>query len=88
MFSDSSIEGASKDQKLAAVITPPAKPYMVASSLGFISDTKKNTNPAPSAVKANVIPPPNSAKTTGDAFSIINYRLLFFLFLFYNYIYY
>ena len=71
VFSDNSIDGASKDQKLAAVITPAANPYIDANSFGFISDRKKNTSAEPNAVKANVILPPSSANETGDAFSII-----------------
>ena len=51
--SDSSIEGARRDQKLAATITPPVNPSMPSNHFRCIS-LKKNTNEAPAAVKAQV----------------------------------
>lgn len=64
---ESSIEGASKDQKLAAVITPAANPYMQAKTFGLISEKKINTKAEPKLVKVQVISPPNKDKIIGES---------------------
>ena len=48
-----SIPGASNDQKLAAIITPAAKPSIPSRSFRLI-DLKKNTIPAPAPVMNHV----------------------------------
>jgi hypothetical protein len=50
---DISTAGASKDQKLAAIMTPPAKPS-IPSSIFLLTSLARNTVAAPSAVKPQV----------------------------------
>jgi hypothetical protein len=47
------MEGASKDQKLAAIITPPVKPKEMSKTFLF-EELIKNTNPEPMAVTIQV----------------------------------
>src|SRR5688572_31670740 len=63
--SDISIAGLSSDQKLAAIITPAVKPSAVSSALRLTS-RKKNTAPAPRAVRPQVNVDAASACITGD----------------------
>ena len=58
------IAGAIKDQKLAAIITPPVKPR-AASKIFLLEDLKKKTNPAPKAVNIQVNNPAYNACKTG-----------------------
>ena len=58
--SDISIAGASSDQKLAAIITPPAKPSIASSSLRLTSPVV-NTAAAPNAVTPHVNKVANNA---------------------------
>jgi hypothetical protein len=62
--SDMSIAGANSDQKLAAIITPAAKPSM-ASRTFLLMVLKKKTTPAPAAVTAQVKQVANSAWMMG-----------------------
>jgi len=59
-----SIPGAKRDQKLAAIITPAAKPKVESINLGFIV-FDMNTNAAPAAVMPHVNKVANSAWVTG-----------------------
>lgn len=45
--------GDNSDQKLAAIITPPVKPSAASKNFLFV-ELKKNTKPAPIAVKIHV----------------------------------
>ena len=65
MDSESSIDGASNDQKLAAIMTPAAKPSM-ASRTPFRMLLKKNTIADPRAVRPQVKSVATSAWATGD----------------------
>ena len=58
------IAGAKRDQKDAAIITPAAKPNIPFKTFFFIV-LKKNTNPAPKAVRLHVNNVPISACVTG-----------------------
>ena len=58
------IPGASSDQKLAAIITPAAKPIIESMSLA-LTDRVKNTSAAPAAVTAQVKTVAISACSTG-----------------------
>lgn len=59
-----SIAGARSDQKLAASITPAAKPSIILPHFLF-KFLKKNTSEAPAAVQAHVKIPARSANSTG-----------------------
>ena len=61
---DISMAGASSDQKLAAIITPPANPSIVSSSRR-LKVRVRNTVAAPRAVRPQVKPVASSACTTG-----------------------
>ena len=54
-----------KDQKLAAIITPPVKPKEQSKNF-LLEDLKIKTNPAPRAVSIHVNKPPKSACNIGD----------------------
>lgn len=60
-----SIDGANKDQKEAAIITPAAKPSMV-SSKRRLTVLKKNTTADPTIVQNHVNKPPSKACRTTD----------------------
>ena len=63
-FSTAAIAGDNKDQKLAAIITPPVKPK-AASKTFLLADLKKNTREAPRAVKTHVNKPATKACKIG-----------------------
>jgi len=65
IFSDISMEGFSKDQKLAATITPPVKPS-IPSKTPLCIVLKKKTNAAPAAVSNHVNVVAINAATTGS----------------------
>ena len=56
--------GESKDQKLAAIITPPVKPKEVSKIFRLVL-LKNTTNAAPDAVKPQVNSPAYNAWNTG-----------------------
>jgi hypothetical protein len=58
------IAGASRDQKLAAIITPAAKPNILASNFRLTEGVKKTTD-APRAVKPQVKSVAKNAYQTG-----------------------
>jgi hypothetical protein len=58
------MEGANRDQKLAAIITPPVKPRDTSNTFLF-DELKKKTNPEPIAVTTHVNSPANSACKIG-----------------------
>ena len=64
-----SILGANKDQKLAAIITPAAKPSIRLKNFRFMF-LKKKTRDAPRAVTPHVKSVPKSANKTGFIFNI------------------
>lgn len=66
------MEGARRDQKLAAIITPAANPSMPSSALRFIL-LKKNTSDAPRAVTNHVKHVANKACTIG--FRVLKYSM-------------
>ena len=63
-LSTAAIAGDRRDQKLAAIITPPVKPRAASRSFLF-ADLKKKTRLAPSAVKIHVNNPPTKACKIG-----------------------
>ena len=63
-LSTAAIAGDRRDQKLAAIITPPVKPRAASRSF-LLADLKKNTRLAPSAVKIHVNNPPTKACKIG-----------------------
>jgi hypothetical protein len=63
-LSTAAIAGERRDQKLAAIITPPVKPRAASRSF-LLADLKKNTRLAPSAVKIHVNNPPTKACKIG-----------------------
>ena len=63
-FSTAAIAGYKRDQKLAAIITPPVKPRAASRSF-LLADLKKNTRLAPRAVKIHVNNPPTKACRIG-----------------------
>jgi hypothetical protein len=67
-FSDISMEGLSRDQKLAATITPPVNPNM-ASKRPLCMVLNKKTKAAPAAVTNHVKVVANKAAQTGCRFS-------------------
>ena len=64
-FSTASIAGDKRDQKLAAIMTPPVKPREASSNFRF-ADLKKKTNPAPTAVRIQVNNPAQKACNIGS----------------------
>ena len=56
--------GDKSDQKLAAIITPPVKPREASNNF-LLEDLKKNTNPAPQAVRIQVNNPAYNACIIG-----------------------
>jgi hypothetical protein len=62
---DISIAGASKDQKLAAIITPAVNPSIKSMSFLFTCMVQ-NTTAAPKAVNPQVKQPPESACNIGS----------------------
>ena len=63
-FSTASIAGDKRDQKLAAIMTPPVKPREASSNFRF-KDLKRKTNPAPTAVRIQVNNPAQKACKIG-----------------------
>lgn len=63
-FVNRSMEGRSRDQKLAAIIIPEAKPS-IPLKIGLGTVRKKNTKEAPNAVQNQVNPVANRPKMTG-----------------------
>ena len=63
-LSTAAIAGDRRDQKLAAIITPPVKPRAASRSF-LLADLKKNTRLAPRAVKIHVNNPPTKACKIG-----------------------
>ncbi len=57
--------GFNNDQKLAAIITPDAKPSIELSTT-LLMDLKKNTSAAPSAVTPQVKRVANKARSIGS----------------------
>lgn len=63
-FSTALIAGDNKDQKLAAIITPPVNPSAASRNFLFV-DLKKKTNEAPRAVRIQVNKPAQRACKIG-----------------------
>ena len=63
-FSTAEMAGDNRDQKLAAIITPPVNPR-AASRNFLLVDLKKNTNEAPIAVRIQVNKPAQKACKIG-----------------------
>lgn len=59
------MDGASRDQKLAAIMTPAANPIIASSNRRFTRRVKK-TRAAPNAVTSQVKHPANNDWYTGD----------------------
>lgn len=54
------MDGDNRDQKLAAIMTPPVKPSAISKTF-LLDELKRNTKPAPNAVKIHVKRPAISA---------------------------
>ena len=64
-LSTAAIAGDKRDQKLAAIITPPVKPRAASKSF-LLEDLKKKTNAAPNAVSIQVNRPAYNACNIGE----------------------